>query len=156
MEHALKLAAQREAQRNAVDREAQRVAAVNEAQRVAAVQESQRKAAEQAKSDAEKAELLADKIALKKRYDAFNAKMGNASTTVEDPNKRAREPDTDSLPAPKQAKSETDHTTIMSAFGVTFGAVAMGLAISPMIPAALTSAALALLVKAKLDAAKKK
>ena len=142
MERALQLAAQREAQRNAADREAQRMAAVKEAERVAAVRESQLKAAEQAKSDAEKAEILADKEALQKRIDAFK--------------KRAREPDTDPLPAPKHAKSGTDHATIMCAFGATFGAVAMGFAISPAIPAALTAAALTLVVKAKVDAAKKK
>ena len=128
-------------------------AANKEARRRVVDNEAQRKAAEQAQMATERAEILADKAALQKKVEAFNAKT---NTPTADPKKRAREPDTDTLPTPKIAKSEHDPATIMGAFGVTFGAVAMGVAISPMIPVGLTSAALAWLVKAQLDAAKKK
>ena len=132
------------AMRDAADKEVRRRVVDNEAQR---------KAAEQAQMATERAEILADKAALQKKVEVYNAKT---NTPTADPKKRAREPDTDTLPTPKIAKSEHDPATIMGAFGVTFGAVAMGVAISPMIPVGLTSAALAWLVKAQLDAAKKK
>ena len=151
---ALQLANDKEAQRMRFAAESRRKAE----EELAATKEAQRKAAEQAKLDEERAFLLAKKTELDKEIAEYNAKNRAQATTQSTPvsslGKRDREPDA-AAPPSKTAKSETDPVTIMSAFGVTVGAVAMGVAISPTIPAALTAAALTWVVKAKLDAAKK-
>ena len=151
---ALQLAKAREAQHARFAAESRRKAE----EELAATKEAEHKAAEQAKLDEKRAFLLAKKTELDKEIAEYNAKNRAQATTQSTPvsslGKRDREPDA-AAPPSKTAKSETDPVTIMSAFGVTVGAVAMGVAISPTIPAALTAAALTWVVKAKLDAAKK-
>ena len=151
---ALQLANAREAQHARFAAESRRKAE----EELAATKEAQRKAAEQAKLDEKRAFLLAKKTELDKEIAEYNAKNRAQATTQSTPvsslGKRDREPDA-AAPPSKTAKSETDPVTIMSAFGVTVGAVAMGVAISPAIPAALTAAALTWVVKTKIDAPKR-
>ena len=153
---ALQLANEREAQRARFAAETQRKAE----EQSAAAKEAQRKAAEEAKMNEERASIMARKSELEKQIAEFNAKQRAqptaTSTQVSTLGKRG--PETNNAappPSSKIAKSENDPATLMGVFGMTVGAVVLGAAITPMIPATIASAALALVVKAKLDAAKK-